>query len=214
MYEDFIIEKEYFIKVIKDLDSYIQLNRDYLSKLDSDIGDGDHGINMSIGFKAVMQNIETWAETMEISGILNKVGMTLLGKVGGSAGPLYGSFFMKMGAAVKGKEKVNFNEFYEMFKSGIEAIEARGKAVVGEKTMVDALRPGLDALELGIKEGKEPLDAFSDFVKAAKNGAESTIPLIATKGRAMRLGERAIGHLDPGAASTSKMIEIFYENLK
>lgn len=214
MYENFILEKEYFIRVIKALDSYVQINRDYLSKLDSDIGDGDHGINMSIGFRAVMLNIDEWEEKLDISGILNKVGMTLLGKVGGSAGPLYGSLFIKMGSSVKGKENINFNDFYEMFKLGIEAIEARGKAVVGEKTMVDSLRPGLNALEAGIAEEKEPLEAFADFVRAAKEGAESTIPLIATKGRAMRLGKRAIGHLDPGAASTSKMIEIFYENLK
>ena len=214
MYEDFLLDKVYFINVIKELNTYIEENRDYLSKLDSAIGDGDHGINMSIGFREVMSHIEEWEEKLEISALLNKVGMALLGKVGGSAGPLYGSFFMKMGMPVKGKTEINFNELYEMFKAGIEAIEARGKAVVGEKTMVDALRPGINALAEGIKIGKEPIEAFKAFDEAAKIGAESTIPLIATKGRAMRLGERAIGHLDPGAASTSMMIEIFYNNLK
>lgn len=213
MYEEFLLDKNYFINVIKDLNTYIEENRDYLSKLDSDIGDGDHGINMSIGFREVMAHIDEWEEQFDISKLLNKVGMALLGKVGGSAGPLYGSFFIKMAVPAKGKEEVNFTEFYEMFKAGIEAIESRGKAVVGDKTMVDALRPGLDALAREIENGTEPIEAFKAFMEAAKKGAESTAPLIAKKGRAMRLGERAIGHLDPGAVSTSMMIEIFYNKL-
>lgn len=212
MYDDYVLEKSYFIKVIENLAEAIEQQRDYLTGLDSEIGDGDHGINLSMGFREVMKNLAEWKEK-DLTFLFKKVGMALLSKVGGSAGPLYGSFFMKFGEAAGGKEKVDFKNFYNMFKSGIEAIEMRGKAVVGEKTMVDALRPGLNSFTKAIEEGLEPKEAFEKFVEEAKKGAESTIPLIAKKGRAMRLGERAIGHLDPGAASSSLILEIFKNNL-
>ncbi|MDF2548754.1 MAG: dihydroxyacetone kinase, subunit [Anaerosolibacter sp.] len=212
MYEDFLIDKVYFVKVIEDLAQMIEEKRDYLSGLDSDIGDGDHGINLSIGFREVMKNLGDWQQK-DLTFLFKKMGMALLGKVGGSAGPLYGSFFMKFAEQAGGKEAVSFVELYQMFKAGIEAIEMRGKAVVGEKTMVDALRPGLDDFTKSIEEGLEPKSAFERFVAAARQGSEATIPLVAKKGRAMRLGERAIGHLDPGAASAVLILEIFYNNL-
>ncbi|WP_315115877.1 dihydroxyacetone kinase subunit DhaL [uncultured Clostridium sp.] len=212
MYENFIIKKDYFIDVIKDLAFMVEEKRDYFTELDSQIGDGDHGINLSIGFREVSNKLSTW-EGENITTLMKKLGMTLLGKVGGSSGPLYGSLFMKMGLPAEGKEEVDFNGFYEMFRAGIEALEGRGKAVVGEKTMVDALRPGLDAFSQSIANKEEPIIAFEKFLNSAKSGAESTIPLRARKGRAMRLGERAVGHLDPGAASSVCILETFYENL-
>ncbi|TDT50349.1 dihydroxyacetone kinase subunit DhaL [Fonticella tunisiensis] len=212
MYEDFILDKAYFIKVIKDLAEMIEENRDYLTGLDSEIGDGDHGTNLSIGFREVMKNLGQW-ENENLTVIFKKVGMALLGKVGGASGPLYGSMFMKLGEPAHGKERVNFKEFYEMFKSGIEAVENRGKAVVGDKTMVDALRPGLNAFTEAIESGEKPEKAFGTFLERAKEGSQSTIPLIARKGRAMRLGERAIGHMDPGSASSCMILEVFYRNL-
>ncbi len=212
MYEEFLIDKTYFIKVIENLAQMIEEKRDYLSQLDSDIGDGDHGINLSIGFREVMKNLGDWQEK-DLTFLFKKMGMALLGKVGGSAGPLYGSFFMKFAEQAGGKDSVSFIEFYNMFRAGIEAIEMRGKAVVGEKTMVDALRPGLDEFTKSIEEGTEPRKAFERFVSMARQGSEDTIPLIAKKGRAMRLGERAIGHIDPGAASAVLILEIFYNHL-
>ncbi|UZQ82174.1 dihydroxyacetone kinase subunit DhaL [Thermoanaerobacter sp. RKWS2] len=152
-------------------------------------------------------------ERKNITFFFKKVGMALLSKVGGAAGPLYGGFFMKFGEPAENKEEVNFEVFYNMFKVAIESVEMRGKAVIGEKTMVDALRPGLDAFTKAIEENIEPKKAFEMFVEASKKGAESTIPLIAKKGRAMRLGERAIGHLDPGAASSVLILETFMNNL-
>lgn len=212
MSQEYILDKTYFIDVIKDLIVLAEEKRDYFTELDSAIGDGDHGINLSIGFREVNKNLETWAEE-DLTGLFRKVGMALLSKVGGSAGPLYGSFFMKFGAPANGKNEVNFQEFFEMFKVGVESVEMRGKAVVGEKTMVDTLRPALDAFEKGIEEGLAPKEAFYKFQEAARAGADATIPIIATKGRAMRLGERAIGHMDPGAASSLAFIETFYNKL-
>ncbi|NLM05220.1 MAG: dihydroxyacetone kinase subunit L [Clostridiales bacterium] len=212
MGQDYVLNKDYFIDVIKDLIVLAEEKRDYFTGLDSAIGDGDHGINLSIGFREVEKNLEEWAKE-DLTTFFRKVGMALLSKVGGSAGPLYGSFFMKFGTPANGKDEVNFQEFYEMFKVAVESIEARGKAVVGEKTMVDALRPGLDAFEKAIEEGLAPKEAFNKFKEAANEGADSTIPLVAKKGRAMRLGERAVGHKDPGAASSAAFIETFYNKL-
>lgn len=212
MYQNFILEKPYFVEIIKELAASVEEKKDYLTKLDSTIGDGDHGVNLSIGFREVIKNLPAW-EQEPVEVLWRKVGMAILGKVGGSAGPLYGSFFMKFGEVVKGKESINFNDFYNMFAAGIAAIEARGKAVVGEKTMVDALRPGFDAFTHAIEKNLEPLDAFRVFVEAADQGAQATIPIIAKKGRAMRLGERAIGHMDPGAASASLFLHTIYNVL-
>lgn len=212
MYKDYILNKSYFVKVIENLAEVIEQQKDYLTKLDSEIGDGDHGVNLSIGFREIMKNLPEWKEG-NLTFFFKKVGMALLSKVGGAAGPLYGSFFMKFGEPAENKEEVDFEVFYNMFKVAIESVEMRGKAVVGEKTMVDALRPGLDAFTKAIEENIEPKKAFEIFVEAAKKGADSAIPLVAKKGRAMRLGERAIGHLDPGAASSVLILETFRNNL-
>ncbi|SCH50867.1 MULTISPECIES: dihydroxyacetone kinase subunit DhaL [unclassified Romboutsia] len=207
------LDKNYFIKVIKDLVQMAEEKNEYFTKLDSEIGDGDHGINLNIGFREVSKQLSTW-EDLDITSLFKKVGMSLLSKVGGSSGPLYGSFFMKFGVPAANKNEVDFNEFYQMFKMGIEAIESRGKAVVGEKTMVDALRPALDEFTKSIEEGLEVEECFENFVKSANEGAKSTIDIVATKGRAMRLGERAIGHMDPGAASACYILDVFNKNLK
>lgn len=213
MYNDIILKKDFFIKVIEDLATMVEKERDYFTELDSKIGDGDHGINMSIGFREVTSQLPSWQE-MNLTDLFKKVGMTILGKVGGSSGPLYGSFFIKFGVPANKENSVNFIQFYEMFKIGIEAIENRGKAVVGDKTMVDALRPGLDAFSKAVEENLDCKVAFGKFVDVAKSGADSCIPIIALKGRAMRLGERAIGHLDPGAASATYILDVFYKNLQ
>lgn len=212
MSQNYILGKDYFIGVIKDLIDLAEEKRDHFTALDSAIGDGDHGVNLSIGFREVNKNLETW-EKENLTTLFKKVGMALLSKVGGSAGPLYGSFFMKFGDPANGKDEVNFEEFFNMFKVAVESVEMRGKAVVGEKTMVDTLRPSLDAFSKAMEEGLTPKDAFGKCLEAAKAGADSTVPLVAKKGRAMRLGERAIGHMDPGAASSAAFIETFYNRL-
>lgn len=210
---DYILDKAYFIGVIKDLVVLAEEKKDYFIQLDSAIGDGDHGMNLSIGFREVNKNLEQW-KTEDINTIFKNSGTALLDKVGGAAGPLYGGFFMKFGLPVKGKEEVTFDEFIEMMESGVAIIEKRGKAVVGDKTMVDTLRPAVDALRKAYKEeGLAPKDAMKKAVEVGAAGSDSTIPIIAKKGRAMRLGERAIGHRDPGSASSAAILEVFYKHM-
>lgn len=213
MYENYVLDRAYFIQVIKDLAEMAERERDYLTGLDSSIGDADHGINLSIGFREITKRLPEW-ENENLTVFFKKVGMTLLGKVGGASGPLYGGFFQKFGEPAENKDEVTFDEFVKMFKSGVELIETRGKAVLFDKTMVDAMRPALNALTLATEAGDEPLIAFKKAVDACTQGRDATIPLIAKKGRSVRLGERAIGHMDPGAASTTMIFEIFYDNLK
>ncbi len=213
MYENYVLNKQYFIQVIKDLAAMVEEQRDYLTKLDADIGDSDHGINLTIGFREVMKKLPEW-EDEDLTSLFKKIGRALLGKVGGASGPLYGGMFEKFGEPADNKNEVNFLDLANMFKSGVELVEKRGKAVVGDKTMVDTLRPALDKLFEAIEQEVEPLEAFEMFVKAAEVGRDSTIPIVARKGRALRLGERAIGHLDPGATSSHLILSVFLENLK
>lgn len=210
---DYILDKEYFIAVIEDLIEMAEEKKEYFIQLDSAIGDGDHGMNLSIGFREVNKNLEGW-KSEDINTIFKNAGTALLDKVGGAAGPLYGGFFMKFGLPVKGKEEVTFEEFILMMESGVAIIEKRGKASVGDKTMVDTLRPAVDALKNAYsEEGMEPKEAMKKAAEVGAAGSDSTVPIIAKRGRAMRLGERAIGHRDPGSASSAAMLEIFYKRM-
>ena len=210
MYSDCILGKEYFYEVIEKIAGRIEEKRHYLTELDAAIGDADHGFNLSIGFREVIKKMPEWKDK-DLKGFFKSVGMTLLGKVGGASGPLYGSFFMKFGEPANGKDQVTFQELFEMFNQGVQAVEQRGKATVGEKTMVDALRPAINAFKEAMEQNLEAKQVMKAFVDAARQGAQSTIDMIATKGRAMRLGERSKGHLDPGATSATMMLEVFQE---
>lgn len=212
-----LLNIEYFRKSMETLAQEIEVNRDYLTQLDSDIGDGDHGINLSIGFRAVSAQLEDLQEkSADVSSFLKSVGMILLSKVGGASGPLYGSFFMQMGKNVKGKEAVSFEEFLGMLDDGVASIEKRGQAELGDKTMVDALRPAVDyglahvATLNGLATEK---DYFGLIVDKVKEGSDNTIPMQAKKGRALRLKERSIGHRDAGSASSILIFESFLNNM-
>ena len=176
-------------------------NRDYLTQLDSPIGDADHGINMDRGFRAVIEKLPTVAG-MDIGSILKTVGTTLVSTVGGASGPLYGTAFLRAGMATSGKHELYEADVVNLLEVALEGIKARGKAQPGEKTMVDALTPALaaakeaEAQQLGLSE---LLHRASD---AAEQGMKATIPMLAIKGRASYLGERSIGHQDPGATSS------------
>src|SRR5690554_1783896 len=210
-----VYNKEFFKNFILRLIPMFEEHRDYLSKLDSDIGDGDHGVNMSIGFREVQKQLDKlYEETEDISSFYRKVGMIILGKVGGAAGPLYGSLFMKAGDDVKGKNELTFEELVGFIENGIKSIEMRGKAVVGDKTMVDALRPAIDRMKEELGSGKGDLEIFESFVNELKEGSDKTIPLVAKKGRAMRLGERAIGFRDPGSFSSYLIYKEMLDEMK
>ena len=186
--------------------------RDYLTELDNVIGDGDHGINLSRGFAEVEKKLDS-APAPDCGALLKTVGMTLVSTVGGASGPLYGTAFMKGGAAVAGKNEVTPEDFVKILDTAIAGIQMRGKAVKGEKTMLDALIPAKEAIEAEIAAGGDIKTALDKGVKAAWDGVEFTKTIIATKGRASYLGERSIGHQDPGATSVTMLLEQIRDNL-
>lgn len=214
MTNQLVLNQRFFADSLLKMAELSEEQRDHWTALDSNIGDGDHGINLSIGFRGVSANMEDFlANTEDIASLLKKSGMTLLSKVGGASGPLYGSFFMKMGKDVSGKCEVSFQEFLEMLKNGIEAVQTRGKAEAGDKTMIDAFLPGLAVIDNFQVDG-DPINTFELFVSEMKKGSDATIPLVARKGRAMRLGERAVGHRDPGSESSWMLMNVFLNELK
>jgi dihydroxyacetone kinase-like protein len=176
-------------------------NAAYLTQLDSAIGDADHGINMDRGFTAVRAKFPTMA-TMDIATQLKTVGTTLVSTVGGASGPLYGTAFLRAGVAVAGKQQLGPADLVALLEAFLGGIVARGKAQPGEKTMVDALTPALAAAKEALNEGLPLKELSSRATQAAEEGMKATIPLLATKGRASYLGERSVGHQDPGATSS------------
>jgi dihydroxyacetone kinase-like protein len=175
--------------------------RDYLTELDSAIGDADHGINMDRGFQAVLTKV-TQSPPGDLAALLRAVGMTVVGTVGGAGGPLYGTFFLQFAAATAGKDRLGLDDLLAALDAGLAGVVRLGKAEAGDKTMVDALLPARDALRQAIGDGASFSDALDRMVAAAEAGMRATIPLVARKGRASYLGERSAGHQDPGATSS------------
>ena len=176
-------------------------NAAYLTQLDSAIGDADHGTNMDRGFKAVRDKFPTMA-TMDSSTQLKTVGMTLVSTVGGASGPLYGTAFLRASAAIANKSELTPADIVAMLEAFLGGIIARGKATTNEKTMVDALTPALAAAKQALNEGASLAELTARTAAAAEEGMKATIPMLATKGRASYLGERSIGHQDPGSTSS------------
>ncbi len=181
-------------------------NKDYLTQLDSSIGDADHGVNMDRGFKAVMGKLPTVADK-DIGTILKSVGMTLVQTVGGASGPLYGTFFLQAGAATANTMELSLADWASAVEGAINGLMARGKANIGDKTMVDALVPALHAFKQAIADGVDEHEALRQAASAAEQGMKNTIPLVAKKGRASYLAERSAGHQDPGATSSYLMFK-------
>src|SRR5688572_13384571 len=182
-------------------------NRRYLTKLDSEIGDGDHGNNMHRGLQAALERLDG-AEPSTSADVLKIVSMALVSKVGGAAGPLYGTAFLRASTALSDKEEVSAEDAASALEAALGGIKQRGKAEVGDKTIVDALEPAVEAAkEAASGAGGSVTGVFRAAAEAAKAGAESTVPLTARKGRASYLGARAQGHQDPGATSTYLLLE-------
>ena len=184
-------------------------NMDFLTDLDAAIGDADHGTNMARGATAALSKL---GDTIPLGSMFKSVGMALVSTVGGSAGPLYGTFFMKFGAKLGDVEDVSLHTFAAALKAGRDGVVARGKAAVGEKTMIDAMTPAVEAFESHVADG--PLVAAEAASAAAQQGRDATIPLVAKKGRASYLGERSAGHQDPGATSTAYLFEALVAAVK
>ena len=179
-------------------------NAQYLTELDSAIGDADHGSNMDRGMRAVVAALDA-TQFDSADALFKKVGMTLVSTVGGASGPLYGTFFLRFGSALQGVDEASAAELGAALRAGFDGIVSRGKAETGDKTMVDAWGPALEAYDQAASEGLAP--ALGAAAAAAAKGRDDTIPLVARKGRASYLGERSAGHQDPGATSTTMLLE-------
>ena len=186
--------------------------RQYLTDLDSPIGDADHGINMDRGFTAVLPRLDT-VEGQDAGAILKLVASTLISTVGGASGPLYGTAFLRAGAALAGKQSVSLDDCVTALGAAVQGIRERGKATTGEKTMLDALVPAQEALASAARDGLDLREAFALAATAAEEGAKATIPMLATKGRASYLGERSIGHQDAGATSSALILRAVADTL-
>ena len=184
-------------------------NAKLLTDLDAAIGDADHGINMDRGMTAVIEALdlaEAGAAPSEMSALCKQVGMTLVKSVGGASGPLYGTFFLRMAAALGASDGVDAPDFAKALRAGVEGVVQRGRAEAGDKTMFDALAPALDALDAALASGAGLAAALADATVAAEKGRDATESMVARKGRASYLGQRSVGHVDPGATSAAMLI--------
>jgi dihydroxyacetone kinase-like protein len=186
--------------------------KQYLTGLDAAIGDGDHGINMDRGFQTVMVKLAP-VRDKDAGTLLKTTGMALVGSVGGAGGPLYGTFFLRAGAALDGKAEVSDAELVGALEAGLKGVVERGKANRNDKTMVDALAPAIERARQYVDEGAPLEEALAAAADAAEEGMKATIPLKALKGRASYLGDRSIGHQDPGATSSYLMLRALSDSL-
>ncbi len=187
-------------------------NKDFLTDLDREIGDADHGVNMARGFQAVIEKVSQ--DDPDIGAALKKTGMTLLSTVGGASGPLYGTAYMEAAKILAGKDKLTAEDFKLSLEAAIAGIQKRGKAEKGEKTMLDALIPAHDAFTEKVDAGASLVDGLDAACAAANEGIEFTKTIAATKGRASYLGDRSIGHQDPGATSATMTLEVIRDFMK
>jgi dihydroxyacetone kinase-like protein len=181
-------------------------HKEHLTELDSAIGDADHGINMDRGMQAAIAKLDG-APTADLGTLFKTVGMTLVSTIGGAGGPLYGTLFLRFGAATAGKEELAADDWRAALADAVAGVQARGKAEPGDKTMVDALVPARDAFGEALASGASFAAALRRSAEAARAGMEATIPLVARKGRASYLGERSAGHQDPGATSSYLLLQ-------
>jgi len=190
-------------------------NKEYLTELDSAIGDADHGINMNRGMQAVLAKLEGGDQGVQadVGALLKTVGMTLVSTVGGASGPLYGTLFLQMGSSAAGKPELSEEDWAAALAAGVAGVQRRGKAELGDKTMIDALVPAVEALRSSLAGGATAGEALHRSAEAARDGMTATIPLVARKGRASYLGERSADHQDPGATSSWLLLRTAEETL-
>lgn len=207
------ITAEQVIRFLRRLNDEIAVHREELTRLDSAIGDADHGTNLQRGFAAVMEKLPSM-DGKDIGTILKTTGLTLVSTVGGASGPLYGTGFMRAGMLLADRLEIDRDEFVAACGVALEGIQARGRAQRGEKTMVDAIAPAVDVLRRAVVDDEDLLSALRKASVAAEDGMLATIPMQATKGRASYLGERSVGHQDPGATSAYLMLRVLLEVLE
>jgi dihydroxyacetone kinase-like protein len=196
-----MVTKDQIVQWLQTTAVVLEENKKHLTDLDAAIGDADHGINMDRGFKKVMSQLPGVVDK-DIGSILKTTGMALISSVGGAGGPLYGTLFMRAGMAVDAKHELTDEDLAALLQAAVEGVVQRGKARLGDKTMVDALSPASKAFQQALEEEADTMLALQRAVGAAEQGMKDTIPMLAKKGRASYLGERSIGHQDPGATSS------------
>ena len=194
------------IEVLRTMCRRMEDEKDFLTQLDNEIADGDHGINMARGFAAVEKKLPELAEK-DLGTVLKTVGMTLVSVIGGSAGPLYGTMFLRSGLALAGRTELSVDDFLACLKVSVEGVQQRGRAVRGEKTMLDAMIPALEAMTAARAAGGDAGTVLAAGLSAARAGVEYTKTIAATKGRASYIGARSLGHQDPGATSFASLLE-------
>jgi dihydroxyacetone kinase-like protein len=199
------VELSFLTAWVREFARVIGENAQHLTDLDAAIGDADHGINMDRGMTAVLGALAEAAPT-DMSALCKQVGMTLVKSVGGASGPLYGTFFLRMAGALGSGESVDAADFAKALRAGVEGVVQRGRAEAGDKTMFDALAPALDALDAALASGGDLVVALADATVAAEAGRDATESMVARKGRASYLGQRSVGHIDPGATSSAMLI--------
>ena len=203
---------DFLIQIAREIQVVIDDNASEIEKLDQEIGDGDHIFNVQRGIKLVIE-LEPVIKDLPISKALNQIAMKVLSGIGGSSGALFGTLFMTMAKGSNIDDGVDYKKAIDMFSDGVEAVKQRGKADVGEKTMMDVLIPVANCLKQGVESNKELNDIMKEAIETAEKGMLSTKDLLATKGRASFLGERAKGHIDPGARSSQLMIKTVCESV-
>jgi phosphoenolpyruvate---glycerone phosphotransferase subunit DhaL len=199
------MDAEFFRAWIAEVAAVIEAQRDHLTQLDAAIGDADHGVNLARGFTAVQAALAS-AETPTPGSVLLLTGSTLISKVGGASGPLYGTAFRRAAKALGDKPEVDLPELADALQAALEGVKKLGAATEGEKTMVDVLTPSVAAFRAAVDGGADPATAFAALTDAADTAAHDTIEMQARKGRASYLGPRSVGHEDPGAASSALIL--------
>ena len=200
------VDLQHIVEWLRGLQQVYAENKEFLTDLDSAIGDADHGVNMDRGFTAAIQTLNQ-SPPADIAAAFKMVSTDLIRTVGGASGPLYGTFFLRASTVSKGKDELKVDDVIAVFESGLEGVVQRGKAQVNDKTMVDVLTPVLQAMKDARQQGADMAAMLAQAVNVAEIGMKNTIPLQARKGRASYLGERSIGHQDPGATSSYLLIQ-------
>lgn len=200
--------------ILIDIAAEIEKQKDYLSELDRAIGDGDHGVTMAQGWQAIKEKLAELEQGTDCGEMCKSIGMTFLNAVGSSVGPLYATAFMRGGMAIQHKHALEDADIIRFWIDAGNGIKERGKAQVGDKTMVDTWDPAIQALEAAHGQGDNVLTCFEKAVKAGKEGMEATANMVSKRGRSSRLGDRSVGHRDPGAVSGYIILSAFLESLK
>ncbi len=209
------LHSKQMVKILYALVDTYGENKEYLSDLDNKIGDGDHGINLARGYGAIRGKLQSATEDIDFNKLFKTVcGMTLLSTVGGASGPLLGTFYLEAAKKCEPVFEISDEKVVECFEAGLAGVMSRGKAVVGEKTMVDAMFPAVEMLKEKVATGSSLKEAFTAATLVAYAAAVKTADYAAQKGRASYLGDRSIGHQDPGAVSTSMLFDVFARTLE